>query len=121
MSERFGGFTAKTYNLLALSLMLKNDIDRAIKIFETAVGTLKLDGEGSKKLSHDDKDISALLFNYIKCLCLKRGQGQQQFEFVKTDMETKKLFAYLVQMQSPLGRAFFEERQQAEALFDAAI
>ena len=24
-------------------------------------------------------------------------------------------------MQSPLGRAFFEERQQAEALFDAAI
>jgi hypothetical protein len=73
MSERFGGYTAKTYNLLALSLMLKNDIDRAIKIFETAVGTLKLDGEGSKKLSHDDKDISALLFNYIKCLCLKRG------------------------------------------------
>lgn len=73
MSERFGGYSTKTYNLLALALMLKNDIDRALKIFETALAALKLDSEGSNKLSHDDKDISSLMFNYIKCLCIKRG------------------------------------------------
>ena len=73
MSDRFGGYTAKSYNLLALSLMLKNDIDRALKIFETAVTTLNLDGEGSSQLAHENKDIAALIFNYIKCLCLKRG------------------------------------------------
>lgn len=50
MSERFGGYTSKTFNLLALSLMLKNDFDRALKIFETAVIALKLEGEGSKRL-----------------------------------------------------------------------
>lgn len=32
-SERFGGYTTKTYNLLALSLVMKNDIDRALAIF----------------------------------------------------------------------------------------
>jgi len=53
--------------------MLKNDIDRALKIFETAVATLNLDGEGSSQLAHEDKDIAALIFNYIKCLCFKRG------------------------------------------------
>jgi hypothetical protein len=50
MSERFGGYTSKTYNLLGLSLLLKNDIDRALKIFETAVGALKLESEGIKRL-----------------------------------------------------------------------
>lgn len=73
MSERFGGYTTKTYNLLACTLMLKNDIDRSLKIFETAIATLKLEEEGASKLSHDDKDLSTLIFNYIKCLCIKRG------------------------------------------------
>ena len=40
---------------------------------------------------------------------------------MKNDPETKKLFAYLVQMQSALGRTFFEERQQAEQMFDQAV
>lgn len=73
MSERFGGYTTKTYNLLALTLMLRNDIDRALKIFETAVAALKLDEAGSPYLQKDDKDTSTLIFNYIKCLCIKRG------------------------------------------------
>ncbi len=46
MADRFGGYTPKTYNMLALSLMLKNDIDRALKIFETSVAALDLDGVG---------------------------------------------------------------------------
>ena len=46
MADRFGGYTPKTYNMLAVSLMLKNDIDRALKIFETSVAALDLDGVG---------------------------------------------------------------------------
>ncbi len=73
MADRFGGYTSKTYNLLAMALILKNDIDRALKIFETAVAALDLEGVGSGSLVEENKDISSLLFNYIKCLCLKRG------------------------------------------------
>jgi hypothetical protein len=75
MSERFGGYTTKSYNLLAMTLMLKNDIDRALKIFDTAIASLRLEGEGASKLSHDNKDLSCLISNYIKCLCIKRGQN----------------------------------------------
>jgi hypothetical protein len=110
MADRFGGYTPKTYNLLALSLMLKNDTDRALKIFETAVTALDLEGTGSNLLVEENRDISSLLFNYIKCLCISRGQAQSNFEFVKSDPETKRLFAYLVQMKSSLARTFFEER-----------
>jgi len=73
MADRFGGYTPKTYNMLALSLILKNDIDRALKIFETSVATLDLEGAGKNLLIEENKDISSLLFNYIKCLCIKRG------------------------------------------------
>lgn len=40
LSERVGGFTTKTYNMLGVALLLKNDIDRALKIFETALNEL---------------------------------------------------------------------------------
>jgi len=73
MADRFGGYTPKTYNLLALSLLLKNDTDRALKIFEAAVAGLDLEGAGGNLLLDENKDISSLLFNYIKCLCIKRG------------------------------------------------
>jgi len=53
--------------------MLKNDIERALKIFETAVASLDLEGSGSSALVEENKDVSCLLFNYIKCLCLFRG------------------------------------------------
>lgn len=74
MSERFGGYTTKTYNLLALALLSKSDVDRALKIFETALAALQLDApEGQHRLTKDDKDVTSLIYNYIKCLCLKRG------------------------------------------------
>lgn len=38
ISERFSGYSAKTYNLLALTLMEKADIDRAIKVYDSAIG-----------------------------------------------------------------------------------
>lgn len=52
LSERVSGYTLKTYNMLACTLMLKNDIDRAIKIFENAVNELQLETEeGQAKLA----------------------------------------------------------------------
>jgi len=42
LGEKYG-YTTKTYNLLAISLLLKNDLDRALKIFESALSDLKLD------------------------------------------------------------------------------
>jgi hypothetical protein len=36
MGEKYG-YSPKTYNLLALVLMLKSDYERALKIFESAV------------------------------------------------------------------------------------
>lgn len=93
VAERFGGYTTKTYTLLATALMLKNDLPRALKIFETALAELKLDGEGSHLLEKgENRDISCLLFNYVKCLCIVRGQNQSGFEFVRNDEVTKKLF-----------------------------
>lgn len=42
MGEKYG-YTTKTYNLLGVVLMLKNDYERALKIFESALNELKLD------------------------------------------------------------------------------
>ena len=30
LSERIGGFTIKTYNMLGVTLLLKNDVDKAL-------------------------------------------------------------------------------------------
>ena len=45
LSERVGGYSLKTYNLLGCTLMLKNDIDRACKIFENAISEQQLESE----------------------------------------------------------------------------
>ena len=74
LSERVGGYTLKTYNLLGCTLMMKNDCDRAIKIFENAVNELKLDSEeGQAKLAGPNPDLACLIFNYIKCLAIQNG------------------------------------------------
>ena len=112
------GYTLKTFNLLGCILMLKNDIARAIRIFENAVNELQLDSEeGQAKLASPNPDLSCLIFNYIKCLAIQRGQGQG-FDFFKNDETSKKLFGYLARVDPSIGRSFFEERQQAESLFD---
>jgi hypothetical protein len=49
LGEKYG-YTTKTYNILALTLMLKSDHERALKIFESAINELKLDTpEGEQK------------------------------------------------------------------------
>ena len=111
LSERVSGYTLKTYNLLGCTLMLKNDIGRAIKIFENAVNELQLETEeGQAKLAVSNPDLSCLIFNYIKCLAIERGQGQG-FDFFKNDTTSKQLFGYLARADPTIGRQFFEERQ----------
>ena len=115
LSERIGGFTTKTYNMLGVTLLLKNDIDRALKIFETALNELQLDKlqldteEGQKVLNQHNGDLCCLLFNYIKCLYLKNGQGQGE-NFLKTDAVTKQFFAYLVKLDLTMAKSIFGER-----------
>ena len=75
------GYTTKTYNLLALALMLKNDHERALKIFESALVELKLDtsdGE-AKHLYNGNQDLSSLLVNYIKCNSIVKGASGMDF------------------------------------------
>lgn len=58
MGEKYG-YTVKTYNLLAVTLMLKNDFERALKVYESAINELKLDtpeGEG-KHLYAGNQDL----------------------------------------------------------------
>ena len=121
LTERFGGFTTKTYSLLGTTLLLKGDNDRALKIFENAVNELQLDTEeGSKVLTHRNSDLSCLLYNYIKCLYLKNGQGEG-IEWFKNDATSKQLFGYLVKVDQDMGKSIFEERQRGEEMFDMAI
>jgi len=122
MSERFGGYTTKTYNLLALTLMEKNDIDRAAKIYENALNELNLSTEEgqTQHLTAGNTDLACMIFNYIKCLAIKNGQGEGMSYF-KSDAMTKQLLGYLVRMESPLGAQFVEERTASENLFDQAV
>ena len=114
LSERFGGFTTKIYCLLGTTLLLKGDVDRALKIFENAVNELQLDTEeGQKVLAYRNGDLSVLLYNYIKCLYLKNGQGEG-IEWFKNDATSKQLFGYLVKLDQDMGKSVFEERQNAE-------
>jgi hypothetical protein len=96
MSERFGGYTTKTYNLLAIALMEKNDIDRSLKIFSNALNELKLETEEGqeKHLSVGNQDLACLIYNYIKCNAIKNGQGEGS-NFFKNDALSKQLFGFL--------------------------
>ena len=85
MGEKYG-WTTKTYNLLGVALMLKNDQDRALKIFESALNELKLEtAEGeAKHLYAGNNDLASLLVNYIKCNTLRGGCGMG-LEYFKSD------------------------------------
>jgi hypothetical protein len=96
MGEKYG-YTTKTYNILALVLMLKNDHQRAIKIFESAISELKLDtpdGE-AKNLYPGNHDLASLLLNYIKCNSIVNGGCGLGIEFFKADSLNIKLFTFL--------------------------
>jgi len=122
MGEKYG-YTTKTYNLLALTLMLKNDFERALRIFESALSELKLDtpdGE-TKWLYVGNQDLSVLLVNYIKCYSIAKGGCGMGLEFFKTDQDVQKLFAYLGKINQSMLQEFSEERKKAEAMFDEAL
>ena len=45
MSIRHEGYTLKTYSILASALLMKNDVDRALKIFEQGLAEMDLDSD----------------------------------------------------------------------------
>ncbi len=116
------GYTTKSYNLLALILMIKGQIEKALKIFESALNDLKLDTEEGKtqNLYNGNNDLAALLTNYIKCNAIYNGCGNGA-DFYKNDETNKKLFGYLMEVSKELHGEFFEERKKAEASFDEAV
>lgn len=122
MSERFGGYTTKTYNLLALTLMEKQDFDRALKIFENALLELSLESEEGqeKHLTMGNADLACLVFNNLKCHAIKHGYGEGA-SFFEKDKLARQLVAYLEKMESPLLEHFQHQRQEAALLFDKAV
>eukprot|EP00347_Sterkiella_histriomuscorum_P010580 403375732 len=121
LGEKYG-YTTKTYNLLAISLMLKLDLDRAAKIFESALNDLQLDtpeGE-AKHLYVGNNDLASLLTNYIKCNTMRNGLGQGN-DYFKSDELNKRLFIYLGKINQGLLAEFFEERKKASDMFDSAL
>lgn len=103
--------------MLGCTLLLKNEAAKAMRIFENAVNELQLDSEeGQKKLSGPNHDLACLLYNYIKCLMLIRGQGKGASFF--EDAEVKKLCGYLDKAGPGMKQEMLGERQKAADLFD---
>ncbi len=100
---------------------MKQDTERAVKIFENALQALDLESCDNEAAVWKSVDLQCLLYNYVKCITLRRGQGLDALEFAKGDAETKKLFSYLAKMNSELGRAYFTDRQASEQKFEEAI
>jgi hypothetical protein len=121
LGEKYG-YTTKTYNLLALALMLKNDPERASKIYESALNDLKLDTpEGdAKHLFAGNNDLASLLMNYIKCNTMRNGIGMGT-DFFKSDPLNMRLFTYLGKVNPTMVAEFLEERKNAESMFDQAV
>ena len=111
MGEKYG-YTTKTYNLLATVLMLKNDTERALKIFESALNDLKLEDadEAARYLYLGNNDLGTLLINYIKCQTIRNGCGSSSEQF-KNDEFYKRLFSYIQRVNPALVSSFFEERK----------
>jgi len=122
MGEKYG-YSPKTYNLLALVLMLKNDHQRALKIFESALTELRLDtSEGeARHLYPGNQDLAALLTNYVKCNSIVKGGCGLGIDFFKQDQLTTQLFTYLGKVSQAVLDEFKEDRKKAEAMFDEAL
>jgi len=101
-------YTVKVYNLLGVSLMLKGDFERALLIFETALGDIE------KELYSGNRDLASLLANCIKCKAIMAGS----FTDIQGDEKVQQLFSHLKKV-SPKD-TFVKERQQAEEMFDEA-
>ena len=67
--------------------MLKNDHERAIKVYESALSEMRLDtpdGE-AKHLYPGNADLASMLVNYIKCNAIARGGCGMGIEFLKSE------------------------------------
>ena len=67
MGDKFG-LSIKLYNLLGISLMLKSEFSKALKVFEQAIESEGLLGEiPSDNVYKNNHDLACLIFNYFKC------------------------------------------------------
>lgn len=84
---------------------------------------MKLDSpEGElKHLYSGNQDLACMLVNFIKVNAVTKGQPGGGLEFFKADPINQKLFGYLSKVSQPLLQEFFEERKQAETMFDEAL
>ena len=76
--------------------MVKGQIEKALKIFESALNELKItDANGeATHLYKGNNDLAALLVNYIKCNAIFNGFGTGS-DYFRNDELNKKLFGYL--------------------------
>jgi hypothetical protein len=97
------GYTVKTYNLLSAALLLRGDVDRALKIFESALAELKLDSQEGEQahLFAGNNDLAALLINYLKCNAMRWGVGRGG-DFLKSDPLSSQLLGYLSRVNQGL-------------------
>lgn len=132
LSDKFG-YSLKTYNILGTILMIKGENEKAAQIFETALtenGVYELQ-EGDPQLATNNYELASIIFNYIKCNATQNLSSSMILEaylsgglqqcFLRSDALSIKLFTILSKMQSPLAQQFFEERQNAESMFDLAV
>jgi hypothetical protein len=101
--------------------MLKNDYERALKIFESALGELKIDTPESEARWAGNTDLAALLVNYVKCYSIARGGCGLGIDFFKSEALNVKLITLLGKISQPGIAEFFDERKRAEAMFDEAV
>ena len=81
LSDKFG-YSLKTYNLLGLVLMNQNEMEKAAKIFQTALdenGIFDLQ-DGDSNLNSSNHDLSSIIYNYIKCNALLNMHGSMTSE-----------------------------------------
>ncbi len=135
LSSKYG-YTLQTYNLLGIILMNQGEHEKAAKIFESALEEHKVwqmeDSESQGGVLPQHQPLACVIYNLIKCHSVLnfqnfmgteayRGQGMQQ-AFLAKDQKCLDLFTILSKkINSPLAKGFFEERQEAEQMFDAAL
>ena len=127
LSQKFG-YTLKTYNILGIVLMIQGEYDKAEKIFENALQENQIyelveagadEAKAASVLQATNHELACIIFNLIKCHLVNNGHlslVQESYKesglqsFIRTDEKLIKLFQLLQKMQSPLVKAFFDER-----------
>lgn len=72
------GYTTKTYNLLGITLMVKGEPEKAVKILENGLNELKLESTGANNIYPGNKDLASLVVNLIKSRAIVSGNWNDE-------------------------------------------